>query len=247
MDIQYLHMTHTSDSEPSLRIETSTVSDGNFSLKFGNEAAITRNREQFLTKHGLRLEDCVVMELEHGDTIRTVDYTHSLKNIPFIKAEALVTKERGLVLFLMTADCLPVVLYDPINKVIALAHLGRRPTTKHLLPKVVHTLNQEFSTDPASLVVSIGPGIHKESYVFTPPLEETAEAWQPFIEKLPSGEVAVDVVGYNRAQLEECGVLATNIHVKDIDTATHPEYFSHYRSLRTGESEGRFATLAWLQ
>ncbi len=60
---------------------------------------------------------------------------------------------------------------------------------------------------------------------------------------LPDGQTTVDIVGYSKRQLIEAGVKEENIEVSDIDTAADSTFFSHYRSKKTGEAEGRFATV----
>lgn len=234
-------------TQNNVSIATSNVSDGNMSFKWGEEAEVLENRERFLGKYGLHPEDCIVMEVEHGENVVCLDSSHRPKHWKdSLKAEAFMTQEKNLVLFLMTADCLPIALYDPTNEVVALAHLGWIPTDKRLLPKVITKMCAHFKSKPGDLLAYIGPGVHKESYLFQPPLKKSTPEWQPFLSTLPSGEISVDLVGYNISQLKESGLQKTNIHAEPTDTAISSQYFSHYRAVRTGEKEGRFATIAWL-
>jgi copper oxidase (laccase) domain-containing protein len=71
--------------------------------------------------------------------------------------------------------------------------------------------------------------------------------WQPYIEDLASGETTIDLIAFNRDQLIELGVQEENISIDPVDTVTSDDYFSHYRSVRTGELEGRFATVLALK
>ncbi len=228
----------------SMRI--STIADGNMSFDWGTKESVLENRKKFLESSGLRLENSVVMKLEHKNRVVCVDQTHAFQKNGEVITEALITKDRGVVLFLMTADCLPAVLYDPMQKVLALAHLGWKPTNEKLLKKVIQILEKDFHSQPKDILVTIGPGIQKESYKLVSRREEMTPEWDLFLQELPSGEIAVDLVGYNLAQLKELGVLPTNISTSLIDTAVNKEYFSHYRAVRTEEPEGRFATIAWL-
>ena len=231
-------------------LKTSTKADGNLSLKWGkNDQATIIKRREFLQKHNLQLEDCIVMELEHEDRVVRVDAFNKPKNLTdVVKAEALITQDKDVTLFLLTADCLPIVLYDPVEQALALCHLGWKPTDKKLLPKVIQYMQEDYGTEPSNLEAFIGPGIHKESYRHTLPLKSDVEltALTPFVTLLPPNEVAIDLVGCNTAQLIQSGVEAKNIHINPTDTAVSSDYFSHYRSVRTGEEEGRFATIARL-
>jgi polyphenol oxidase len=237
--------------ESSLFLKTSTKQDGNLSLRWGDHAEeVLGNRRKFLEKYQLRLEDCLVMEVEHGDTVIRVDAESKPKNaLDTIKAEALTTDTKGVALCLLTADCLPVTLYDPVRHALALAHLGWRPTNESLLPKVIRHMQEAFGTDPKNLLVNIGPGIHKESYRHTLPLTEKVElkALKSFVTLLNPKEVSIDLVGCNKYQLLEMGVAEDHIQIDPTDTATSSHYFSHYRSVRTGEKEGRFVTVAYLR
>ncbi len=226
-----------------LFLKTSKISDGNMSFKWGDEKEVLHNREKYLSQFNVSLQDCMEMKVEHGDKIVVVD-KHSQSPI---EAEALITKEKNLFLFLVTADCLPIVIYDPINEVVALAHLGWKPTELKLVIKVINEMKEKFSSHPEELQVHIGPGIHRESFAFINPIQKTLPGWEPFLHDLSSGETQIDSVAYNKAQIMSTGVPKQNITVDSIDTATSPDYFSHYRSVRTNEPEGRFATVCGIQ
>lgn len=234
----------TSVFGPGVLLATSTKADGNMHFSYGEREAVVHNREAFLLRQGLTLGSCVVMQVEHGETITVVDSAH--KNTE-VFAEALITQEKSLALLLPTADCLPISLYDPKKKVVALAHLGWRPTSHRLVEKVIERLVNEFGSRPQNLLVHVGPSIHKESYVFKELEQKKLPLWAPYLHELQNGETQVDVVGYNVEQMLGKGVQEENITVEPIDTATTLEYFSHYRSVRTNEPEGRFATVLMMR
>jgi hypothetical protein len=164
-----------------------------------------------------------------------------------VVVEALITDTEGIALFLMTADCLPISVYDPVKNVIALAHLGWKPTGLKLIQKVITTLQTSFGSNPKDILVNIGPCIHKDSYKLEVVEQKMLPEWQPYIEDLASGETTIDLIAFNRDQLIELGVQEENISIDPVDTVTSDDYFSHYRSVRTGELEGRFATVLALK
>lgn len=225
--------------------------DGNMSFKWGAQKEVIENREKFLRKNHSSLNDCVIMQLQHEDSILIADENMRGKgaHVPSesVVAEAVITEQKGLVLFLLTADCLPIAYYDPKKKVVALAHLGWKPTEKKLAARVVAKMVAEFGTDPHDLIVLVGPSIHKDSYVVMNPRQKESVDWRAFLEDTPSGETKIDLVAFNRDQLLHAGVLAKNITVDARDTAQSNEFYSHYRSTRTGEPEGRFATIIGLK
>lgn len=221
----------------------SNKADGNMSETWGPEHEVRANRSAFYEKAGVDKADVVLMEPEHADTVVRVGKD---KCGQLVKGEALVTNEKDVVLALMTADCFPVSFYDPKHRVVALAHCGWRPTGLALPKKVIASLTEWFGTNPKDVEVRIGPGIHPESYVLEKAEQQLDPDWEPYLSTLPDGATRVDLCGYLCAQLAEAGVLAANIDIDPVDTAMADEYYSHYRSARCDEPEGRFMTVVSL-
>jgi YfiH family protein len=228
---------------PHLFLSQSNKQNGNLSLHLDPETKVKPRRDAFLSKHKMSSQDCVFIDTEHSDTIVHVGVSNKGQDIP---SEALITNEIGVVLYLLTADCFPVTFYDPEKQIIALAHLGWKPTDKQLAAKILQELTNVYQSNPSRVQVCIGPGIHKESYTFKDPVQRNLPGWSDFLIDQPNGETQIDLMGYIQKQLLDNGVLPENIQLSQIDTATSHEYFSHYRSARTGEPEGRFATIAAL-
>jgi YfiH family protein len=226
---------------------TSTTSHGNLSYKWGEHEEVLCNREVFLSEHNLKLENCIALKTQDKDVIQVADQSFKGRGMhnfeTGVVADALITQEKNLFLFLLTADCLPISFYDPKKEVVGLAHLSWRTTDLKLVQKVIDTFVSDFQSQPGDIMVNIGPGIHKESYVLDAVAQENDEKWQPFILKTNDGQSAIDIVGYNCQQLIEKGVIPHHITVSQHDTYISQDYFSHYRSVRTREPEGRFATV----
>ena len=222
----------------------SNKSGGNMDFKWGSEREVLSNRKLFLKNNEINLDDIVAMEVEHEERILIADSSMKGK---VIFTEALITKEKNLPLFLTTADCLPIAFWDAQSEVIALAHCGWRPTNRKLVSKVIARMEAEFNSNPKDLFVSIGPGIHKESYIFKNPIQKTIPDWFEFLEDTPEGDTHIDLVGYNKAQLLEAGIPENQIEIDSNDTFLSEDYFSHFRSVRTEEQESRFATVLMLR
>ena len=227
----------------SLFFAHSLIADGNMSVNWGPEDEVERNRTNFLAKHGLTREDVVILDLRHDDQMGIVGRNNAGT---YVRADAVLTKEKDLVLMLLTADCCPVIFYDSQHETLALAHLSWQTTTLTLSKKVVTRMGSVFSTQPADLTIHIGPSARKESYVQQEVKQRTDRAWAPYLTEVPSG-TAIDVVGFNVQQLRDAGVPSDHITVDPEDTIPSKRYFSHYRSVRTGEPEGRLATIAVLK
>jgi YfiH family protein len=90
----------------------------------------------------------------HSDIIHLVDGPAQLRG------DALVTAVPGLALAVSTADCLPVLLADPENHVVAAIHAGWRGTLRRITQKTVGVMQMHFGSDPAKMLAAFGPGIH---------------------------------------------------------------------------------------
>lgn len=234
---------------------TSSARDGNMSFSWAHKngdskESVIGNRTRFVESHGANLGDCAVMQIDHGDSIIRIaaaDKGRGAENgEESIEAEALITNNPEVVLFLPTADCLPVTFFDPVKNVLALAHLGWKPSAKGLAQKVIQEMHAHYGCNPADIVINIGPSIRKESYLVEhiDTMQRKPE-WEPFVEKTPKGYL-IDLVGFNKAALIDAGVCEENIEVSPVDTALNQDYFSHHRAKRGGEKEGRLATIARL-
>jgi len=238
-------------THPDIFHATSTIDDGNMSCTYGGEDEVVANRKKFLTKWGLGLEDCVMMDLNHGVSVSVIEESDKGKamdscGIDGIQSDSFITSTPGVYLFLLTADCLPLTLYDPGKKVLALVHLSRMTTGGKLVQKTIEVMRNKWEVDAGDILVWGDPSISKSSYkldFFT----EGVDVWGDFVVKMPDGKVSVDVIGFNRKQLLDMGVKENNIDISDIDTFKSSTYFSHYRSSRTGEREGRFVTVAGIK
>jgi copper oxidase (laccase) domain-containing protein len=124
--------------------------------------------------------------------------------------------------------------------------LGWKPTDKKLAAKVVSEMVRMYGSDPKNIEVHIGSGIAADSYVFAEAVQQGQLEWTSFVHDLPNGEVSVDLAGYIKRQLYDSGIDPTKISQSSIDTATSPDRFSFYRSVRSGESQARFATVVTL-
>lgn len=225
---------------------TSTVSDENMSFRYGTSAEVMRNRARFLETHNVHLKECVAMSSHHGDTCMFVgpaDQGRGMSRQDSIHADSLVTNKPGVILFLLTADCLPITLHDTEHRVIGLSHISRHNATKNLMKQTLKFLKKRFNTQPENVIIKIGPSIKKESYIKSSVILKNLEpSWQPFTKTIDSS-TSLDLLSFTLHQLQQSGVQKNNIMSSKIDTVTSLDYFSHYRTIKTGMPEGRFATI----
>lgn len=158
-------------------------------------------------------------------------------------ADAAVTAVPGVVLAVLTADCLPVVLTARAGDEVAAAHAGWRGLAAGILEATVAAMR----TPPPLLLAWLGPAAGPGDYeigqdvydAFVGPDPAAATA---FVGTRP-GHWRVDLYALARQRLQAAGVAATAIHGGGLSTLADPDLFSHRRDRRTG----RMATLAWMR
>jgi len=226
---------------------TSTVADGNMALRFGDADTVLKSRAQFFVSAGVADTKLALMEVSHGVVVRDVSLdSFQDRQEHSIETEALVTRDANVTLFLLTADCIPVVVFDSVQGVLALAHLGWRPTVLGLMEKTITHMEQVYGSNPQNLSVFLGPSIQAPSYAFSEVTQDDPR-WAPHLLRDEDGMVHVDLPGYVKSECLRLGVREDEVHLTGVDTANDERYFSHTRSKRTGGAEGRFATIATLR
>ena len=152
--------------------------------------------------------------------------------------DAIVTACKRICLCISTADCIPVLLYDARNQIIAAAHAGWRGTVERIVEKTLHVMNERFGTKSADVYAVIGPGISLESF------EVGDEVYDAFsnagfeMERIARHyeKWHIDLWEANRLQLVSKGVPAAQIEVSGICTyLQHEDFFSARRlGIRSG-------------
>ncbi|MCE0498430.1 MAG: polyphenol oxidase family protein [Methylacidiphilales bacterium] len=117
-------------------------------------------RETFLTA-GYPLVDAVEAEQIHGGKVQAV-YTPCGIRVP--EVDALTTSVQRMPLIVRVADCGPVYFYDPVQKVIGLAHSGRRGTEANIAARTIACLRDTYGSRPEDLIVQLGPCIRPPHY-----------------------------------------------------------------------------------
>lgn len=232
-----------------LVLDYSQVSDGAMSFVYGNAAEVLAQRKRFLNKNGVDMSKSVCMRLEHDTNIADISSKDLGANMESLEekllVDALITTEGNIGLMSLTADCLPIVIYDDKTHTLALVHCSWKNTSEMFVGKVLKHLRDKYSVVISDTQVVIGPSIRQESYGFEDLSQKNDPNWQPFLEQ-QDGKYHIDVVGYNIAQMVDSGVSVGNIQDCGIDTYADTNYFSHRRSQEKGDPEGRMATIVMM-
>ena len=217
-----------------------------------SEEAIQKNREalcqllgiedhSLLMPHQVHLAEIAVVDREML-TLPTEEILQKLDGI-----DALMTNEAGVCIGVSTADCIPVLLYDPIQRASCAIHAGWRGTVQRIVEKAVTRMTEVFGSDPQNLIAQIGPGIHLESFEVGDEVYQTFEK-EGFPMELISKKYEkwhIDLPECNRLQLVAAGIPETHIAVSPVCTFQQSDTFFSARKLSI--NSGRIFTGILLQ
>jgi len=147
--------------------------------------------------------------------------------------DALVTDQPGVLLTVRTADCVPVLIHDPVHGIVAAVHAGWRGAVAGIVPKTLAVMAQRFGSQPGLLRVSIGPSVGFCCYEVDEPvlsrLRASYEDWQSLVQGTGPGTAKLNLRGLVRGQARSAGVREDGIHPVSLCTICHPDLFYSYR------------------
>jgi polyphenol oxidase len=219
----------------------------NFSVSQGDALENVQCNYTTLAKClGIEADRIVTCRQVHEDSVEVID---ALPQIP-PRADAIITSSPGIYPAIKTADCLPILLLDPIRRVAGAIHSGWRGTVLRITRKVVRIMKSRYGTNPTDLVAGLGPAIGPCCYevdeVVLKPFHQGFPQAEQFIIRSKSGvrskeSFRLDLVGANRFELIQEGVPSTNIHSTELCTSCNSALFFSYR--RDGVKSGRHLAL----
>lgn len=179
----------------------------------------------------------------HGTDVKRVTSLDVGKNFD---VDAIVTSEKELGLAIMTADCLPIMLYSPSNLLIGNAHAGWRGLCNGVIENTIKAMTPNNCV--SDLFAFLGPAIGKESFeVGTEVVEQfcsTNKSYSKFFIKNSNDRYLADLVGIAKEKLLSLGINGNHIFGGDFCTYSNPKYFFSYRRDHT---TGRMASIIWLK
>ena len=226
----------------------------NMSFNVGdNEDFVSANRQKVCAALGIDFARLTAARQAHGGNSAYVDekisgcggkdFAAAIAN-----ADALITDLPDTPLMLLFADCVPIILADPVKKLTAVVHAGWRGTMANVLRKTADAFKNEFLSKPEDCVAAIGPSIGAECYRVGNEVYESAADSLPdykmYFQPAKEGQWKFDLWLANKAQLEAVGVKSENIFVSGVCTKCNRDIFFSHRAEK-GRA-GRFAAIAWL-
>jgi len=214
---------------------------------------VRENYRRFFAAAGVEPGKLAVTNQVHGAAVRTVT-TADVKADPCGKppyeADGLMTDLPGVALVVYSADCIPILFYDPVRRVVAAVHAGWRGTAAGIATAAVQRMEAVYGCGRGDILAAIGPGIGPDCFETHEdvPNAMTAALSTAVLQHIrikENGKFAVDLKRINAMRLEQAGLDPAHIAVSDICTACHPDKFWSHRSL--GTSRGSMAAVIQLQ
>lgn len=200
---------------------------------------VTRNRRLVANAMGTREEWLFLPSQVHKT--RIVHVKASTTKEELLETDALIASDKGICVAVMSADCVPILLYDKKNSIVAAVHSGWRGTVAHILEKTLNEMHLHYGTVGKDLIAAIGPSVSQESYeVGGEVVEEVNKAFGEdtgLLIPVALQKAKLDLWKANIIQLEAFGVLPEMIEVSNLCTVINN---NHFFSARKGDS-GRFA------
>ena len=210
----------------------------NLGLHTGDsEEIVVHNRQLFCRAVGVEPRNVVTAQQVHDDKIQVVTTEHIGRGATSYEdalegTDALITNIPDIPLLLFFADCVPVLVVDPVKKAIGVIHAGWKGTVNKIAQKTILAMEKQFGTRPADCLVGIAPSVGPCCYEVDKAVVNQVKAqfkqWEQLVH--PVGDKwKLDLWLANRLQLEEIGVVSSNIIVSNVCTACNHELFFSYR------------------
>jgi purine-nucleoside/S-methyl-5'-thioadenosine phosphorylase / adenosine deaminase len=218
---------------------------------------VLENRRRLCAAVGIELETLTIAQLVQGTRIAVV--TKKLRGSGSVDRTAALQETDGLLtnlpntpLAVLVADCSVVSYFDPVHRVVALAHAGWRGTAGRIAHKMVTTMQREFGSNPQDILVGISPNISDHHFqvrqdvldIFRAP-ESYSDQADHYFSQQGDGSYLLDLNAALVAQLKAAGIRQDHIEVSGICTACRLDLFYSHR-FEHGKT-GRFCGLIVLR
>jgi len=219
-----------------------------FSCGSHNENLFKTHQRWFLNSLGIKDEFVYRVRQVHGNRVYVLnDPLVSIEQVEKEEADAIVTHLSGRSLAVLTADCVPIIIYDPVQHVTGVVHAGRKGTEKFIFSNVVEILVREYGSSPLDLTVGMGPAIRGCCYEVDKscvlPFLERAPRHNGWVREAKNGKFLLDLLEANRQEGVAAGVPLKNIYSDGPCTSCDNHRWYSYR--KEGAT-GRMMTLAML-
>lgn len=192
------------------------------------------NRSLLARAFGITQEALVTVRQVHGSDILVIDqpneeFSHFLS----LESDAIITNQPNVMIGVCVADCVPILLCDPVKRVVAAVHAGWQGTAAKLVAKTVAGMKAEFDCKPREIRAAIGPSIGPCCYEVDTPVQQAflqaGIAWDSYARVNTDGKWQLDLAATNRDLLMQAGIPDSSIQNSEMCVCCHRELFFSYR------------------
>lgn len=167
-------------------------------------------REHFFKDLGIDSKDVIAASLIHGTGIKTVDQEERGRSIP--ETDGLIVRQKGIFLLVTVADCLPILIYDPILEICGLLHAGWRGIIGQIIPELTEKF-KNCGSEPQNLIICIGPGICQRHFIVKNNCLEQFKEYYPSATFVRNHQAYVDLRKAVIIDFKKAGVPEINIEI----------------------------------
>jgi len=214
-----------------------TIEDKNLAYHVTDDIlAVNKARQHLASKYSFDINKLHYMNQIHSSIVKNISQIENAQT-----CDALITNQKNTPLMVMVADCIPILFYDKINDVIAVAHAGRIGTFEDISTKTINKMIKEYNCDVSNIHVTLGPSIQKCCYEVS---QQIADSVSKNFGKEFVNKRYIDLQGINIKQLLKIGIKQKNIEISSVCTkCSNQPYFSY----RKDNSCGRFVGLIMMK
>lgn len=212
-----------------------------------DEACIDKNLYLLASELGVDKANVIMPHQTHGTETRLIsrDFLslgQATQQMILEGVDALMTDVPGACIGVSTADCIPIIIYDPEHRATAAIHAGWRGTVARIAVKAVTEMRLAYGSRPETLLAVIGPGISLDAFeVGDEVYDEFASAgFDMAAISRREAKWHIDLKECNRLQLVSLGIMPRNIQVSGI--CTYNNYTDYFSARRLGAQSGRIFT-----
>jgi len=217
----------------------STKKDGNIAFHVEDDEVVVRKNHRLLAeKLSYNYKKLVHMKQIHSSNVHIVTEKDDFENPP--TCDALITNKKNIPLMVMVADCSPILLYDPIKKVIAVVHAGRQGAFKNIIGETLKTMGKKFHCKNENILASIGASIGSCCYEVGSEIYDEAQSLDlTYALTKHDKSYFLDVNSILLQQLQETGIQNKNIEISnECSSCLRKKYFSYRAEGQTGRFSG---------
>ncbi len=215
----------------------------NLWLHVWDEKNLVLQNRKILAKN-LWVEEVTYMNQIHGDRIELLKKSGWTQASPLLNCDALITVEKNLAIAVMVADCVPVILFDPVKEVLAVIHAWWKGTQLEIARKTLEKMQENFWCEAENIIAWIWPSISQENYeVWKEVSDNFVGKYSEFMDLASNWKYKLDLKNINKKQLLNIWVLETNIEI--IIDCTFKEKELYFSARREGVESGR-QVVVWI-